>query len=84
MGSSRYAKRKLEGRRKDIEQEAEQRIHNMVMEQAAKEAWAAQEKLIAQLVDDLESLPLEARLRIFAEFCCYCGGPSGCQCWNDE
>ena len=84
MGSSRYAKRKVEGRKRDIEQEAERKIHSMVTEQEAREAWASQEKLIAQIHDDLLSLPLEARLRIFKEFCHGCGISGACDCFLYE
>ena len=61
-------------------------LREAIKEQTARQEWAAQEKLIAQIHDDLLSLPLEARTRVLQQFCVACGidNPS-CTCtWSDE
>lgn len=37
-----------------------------------------------EIIKILDALSNESRERILAEYCGYCGGESGCQCWNDE
>lgn len=44
------------------------------------------EKVVGDLIVALmKSLPADdKRLHILRQFCRYCGGQPGCQCWNDE
>lgn len=57
----------------------------ILREGQAKLEWELQQQALQELKDKILSLPLEARLNLFKQFCTSCGvDDPGCQCWNDE
>jgi hypothetical protein len=56
----------------------------VVREGQAKQEWQDQQELVDFIKEKLHSLPHDVRKDIISEFCSYCGGEAGCQCWNDE
>lgn len=70
-----------------MSRDTDKRLTEVLREVQAHREWAAQQQLMARIHDDLISLPLEARAKIFAEFCIHCaseGGTASCTCWRDE
>lgn len=57
----------------------------VLREGQAKLEWETQQNNLKELKEKLLSLPLEARLSLFRQFCTSCGidDPS-CRCWDDD
>ena len=51
---------------------------------AAEEAIRIRERRLDEIEGILDSITDDERVSLFHRYCTHCGGPAGCQCWNDE
>lgn len=55
-------------------------LASMQKDHEARQEWERQEKLIADLIASLLSLPHEARVKVMQRFCVECGSDKDCDC----